>query len=294
MAGMPIPLLLVLAGAPSAPIPRVERPLVVGHRGARARFPENTLPAVRHAIGAGSDGIEVDMRVTADDVPVVVHDGTLPPDRCRGPLGRRVPPGLAIRALSFAALRRYDCGASPDPRFPDQKAVPGTPVPSLAELLDLLGSTGAAGGAGPVLFLELKYEESEPHLSPARDRFARLVTGLLAERGFLGRTIVLSFDHPLLREVRALEPSLATMPLVDSREDLVALARREGAPWVGPRHDRLDEESVAALHAAGVRVFAWTANTPREQDRLRALGVDAIGTDDPAALLARLPADGRE
>ena len=83
------------------------------------------------------------------------------------------------------------------------------------------------------------------------------------------------------------------MPLVDRDVDLVALARREEAAWVGARHDRLTAASVDALHAAGVKVFAWTANAPRDQDRLAALGVDAVGTDDPQAPRAK-SVEGRE
>jgi glycerophosphoryl diester phosphodiesterase len=275
---------LAVAAAPSQP-PEA-RPLVVGHRGARARFPENTLPAVRHALAAGVRGVEVDVRVSADDVLVVTHDATLPPGRCRAPDGRRIPPGLAIRGLSFDALRRYDCGAFADPRFPAQRAVPGTPIPSLDEVLGLLASPGPPTARDVTLFLELKREE-DPRLSPPREPFARLVVEALEKRAFTGRTIVLSFDHALLRAVRALEPALPTMPLVDREEDLAALALREGAAWVGPRHTRVTAASVAALHAAGVRVFAWTANRAADQDRLAAMGVDAIGTDDPAGLLAR-------
>ena len=287
MGRMPIPLLVALAGLLVAAVPEAPRVLVVGHRGARARFPENTLPAVRHALEAGADGVEVDVRVTADDVPVVAHDATLPPDLCRAAGGRRVPGGLAIRGLSFEALRRYDCGADANPAFPDQRAVPGTPIPSLGELLDLLAAPGPPGSRRAILFLELKYDEREPALSPPRDRFARLVVDLLKKRGFTERTIVLSFDRPLLREVRALEPALATMPLVRGSEDLADVARREKASWIGPRQDRVTEEAVSALHAAGVRVFAWTANSPGDQERLARIGVDAVGTDDPAALVAR-------
>lgn len=287
MAAMPIPLLVLLAGAPVPAGPPPPRPLVVGHRGARARFPENTLPALRHALEAGADGVEIDVRVTADDVLVLSHDATLPPDLCRGADGRRARSGLAVRGLSFEALCRFDCGAVPNPRFPSQRAVPGTPIPSLVEVLDLLSAGEPSSARAATLFLELKHEEGAPDLSPPREHFARLVVGLLKERGFAGRTIVLSFDHLLLRAVRALDPALRTMPLVDENVDLAALALREGAPWVGPRHGRLTAASVEALHAAGVKVFAWTANAPRDQDRLASLGVDAVGTDDPLALVER-------
>lgn len=287
MSGMPIPLLVLLSGAPAPAAPRPPLPLVVGHRGARARFPENTLPALRHALASGADAVEVDVRVTADDVLVLAHDATLPADLCRWADGRRIRPGLAIRGLTFEALGRFDCGAVPNPRFPAQRAVPGTPIPSLAQLLDLLSADEASGARPATLFLELKHEEGEPSLSPPRAQFARLVVDLLKEHAFTDRTIVLSFDHPLLRAVRSLAPALRAMPLVDESVDLADLARREGASWIGPRHGRLTAASVAALHAAGVKVFAWTANAPRDQDRLAALGVDALGTDDPQALVER-------
>lgn len=280
-------LLLFALAAAAVPAQAPEaRPLVVGHRGARARFPENTLPAVRHALAAGARGVEVDVRVSSDDVLVVTHDATLPPGRCRAPGGGRVPPGLAIRGLSFDALRRYDCGAVADPRFPAQRTVPGTRIPALDEVLELLASPGPPSTREATLFLELKRED-DPSLSPPRERYARLVVDALQKRGFTGRTIVLSFDYPLLRAVRALEPALPAMLLVDRETNLAALALREGAAWVGPRHTRLTADSVEALHAAGVRVFAWTANSAADQDRLAAMGVDAVGTDDPAGLLAR-------
>lgn len=287
MDAMPIPLLVLLSGVPAPALPPQPRPLVVGHRGARARFPENTLPAVRHALSAGADGVEIDVRVSADDVLVLSHDATLPPARCRTVDGRRAPAGLAIRGLSLEALRRFDCGAVPDPAFPAQRAVRGTPIPTLAEVLDLLDAPEPEAARRATLFLELKHEEGSPALSPGRDHFARLVIDLLKERGFADRTIVLSFDHPLLNAVRAHGPALLTMPLVDEDVDLVALAQREQAPWVGARHGRLTAASVAAVQGAGVKVFAWTANAPRDQDRLAAAGVDALGTDDPQALVER-------
>ncbi|MBK6405778.1 MAG: hypothetical protein IPF66_12485 [Holophagales bacterium] len=283
---MPIPLLVLLAGAP-APAPPPSPRLVVGHRGARARFPENTLPAVSHALSAGADGVEIDVRVSADDVLVLSHDATLPPARCRTFDGRRASAGLAIRGLSLRGPRRFDCGAVTDPAFPAQRAVRGTPIPTLAEVLDLLAAPEPEAARRATLFLELKREEGSPTLSPGRDHFARLVVDLLKERGFLGQD-----DRPLLRPCPCCAPSGRWSPRSARcprrhRVDLAALARREEAAWIGARHGLLTAASVVAVHGAGAKVFAWTANAPRDQDRLAAVGVDAVGTDDPQALVER-------
>src|ERR1700722_7996848 len=91
------------------------RILVHGHRGARARRPENTLPAFQYAIEQGVDAIELDVLVTKDNVVVVLHDPEINAAICLGP-----KPGIAIRALTLAELREYDCGAKRNPLFPMQ------------------------------------------------------------------------------------------------------------------------------------------------------------------------------
>src|SRR5581483_5165466 len=95
------------------------RPAVHGHRGARAVFPENTLPAFEYAIHAGVDAVELDVLATKDDVLVVTHDPLMNADLCRGG-----PAGLAVRELTFDELVRYDCGSRPNPGFPRQRTVP--------------------------------------------------------------------------------------------------------------------------------------------------------------------------
>src|ERR1700709_578415 len=105
------------------------RILVHGHRGARGRRPENTLPAFRYAIEQGVDFLELDVAVTKDHVAVVSHDPLLHATICSGP-----QLGIPIHTLTAAELRQYDCGAKKNPLFPDQVPVPGTTVPTLDEV----------------------------------------------------------------------------------------------------------------------------------------------------------------
>src|SRR5689334_6340471 len=80
------------------------RILVHGHRGARARRPENTLPAFEYAIQQGVDALEMDMAVTKDNIIVVSHDPILKPPVCRGPAK-----SAAIHQLTLAQVREWDC-----------------------------------------------------------------------------------------------------------------------------------------------------------------------------------------
>ena len=103
IAGL-VPVLLQAAQAPKI--------LVHGHRGARARLPENTLPAFEYAIHEGVDALEMDMAVTKDNVIVISHDPILETPVCSGPRN-----GVVIHTLTLAEVRQWDCGAVQNPNF---------------------------------------------------------------------------------------------------------------------------------------------------------------------------------
>src|SRR5271155_5053535 len=124
--------LLILALAGLFLMPAAPRILVHGHRGARAMYPENTIPAFRYAIEIGVDFLEMDVAVTKDSVLVISHDPHINGEICTGP-----HPGIAIHELTLSELRQYDCGTLKNPRFPKQQPVPGTCIPTLDEVLNL-------------------------------------------------------------------------------------------------------------------------------------------------------------
>jgi glycerophosphoryl diester phosphodiesterase len=251
---------------------------VHGHRGARAVLPENTIPAFLHAIQAGADAIELDVLITRDDVPVVCHDPFLRRAVCRGPRRLR-----AVRALTLAELRRWDCGARPNPRFPRQQPVPGTPVPTLDEVL-------ALAPLGRFDFnIEAKLFPYRPSWTPPPERFAELVLEAIRRRGLEPRVIFQSFDYRVLRAMRQLSGvvRIAALGGVGLR-GFVWLARRAGATIVAPAKRLVTPRRVGRAHAAGLQVIAWTANTSRDWNRLIRAGVDGIITDDPEGLIAHL------
>jgi len=252
---------------------------VHGHRGARAMRPENTIPAFEYAIDAGVDALEMDVAVTKDDVLVVSHDPTFNAEICRGSSASKV-----IRELTFAELRAWDCGSLANPNFPKQTPEPGTRIPALEEVL-------ALAGRGKFLFnIETKIFKEHPQYTPPPQRFAELLLQVIDRHSLRDRVIVQSFDFRTLAAMKKLAPDIRLAALDEDEKlgDFVTVARSAGARIIAPEKGMVTPQRVAAAHQAGLEVIPWTANTPQEWDSLIAAGVDAIISDDPAALIAYL------
>jgi glycerophosphoryl diester phosphodiesterase len=265
--------------AESAAAPRI---LVHGHRGARALRPENTLAAFEYAIQAGVDVLELDLAVTKDNVLVASHDPVLPEAICTGGSGTRV-----IREMTLEQLRRWDCGATRNPQYPKQQAVPGTRVPSLDEVF-------ALAPRGSFHFnIETKIDPKQPQYTPPPEEFARLLVDVIRRHKLEKRAIIQSFDFRTLRAARKLAAEIPRAALyMGLPRDLVAMTREAEATMLSPHFLLVTKAVVDQAHAAGFPVVPWTANEPAQWDKLIGAGVDAIISDDPAALIAHLKQKG--
>lgn len=257
----------VLAPAAHPLLAPAAQPWVIGHRGASATAPENTLPAFDAAWSSGCGWIEADVQPTADDVPMMLHDAEL--DRTtdgRGP----------IRHLSAEQVRALDAGSWFGPGGTSPCA--GAVVPFLSEVV-------AGLSAQRSLLLEIKGRHTRAQVAAA--------LGVLQASGWNERVLVESFEVQALRYVRELEPQRPVGLLVHVlHEDPVAVCAELGAAAYNPDHRLLRDrpEVVEELHAAGVAVVAYTADDPDDWAFLTGLGVDGIVTNDPAELLAWLQA----
>ncbi len=262
--------------------------LVHGHRGARAVRPESTLPAFQYALDLGVDVLELDMAVTRDDVVVVSHDPVLNEKICSGP-----GPARPIHSMTFAELQQWDCGAKINPEFPRQKAFPGTRMPALDQVFELARGR-RSGRSKPVEFnIETKISPSHPDWAPPPKRFVELVLAVIRKHGLEDRVILQSFDFRTLAEMRQMEPrirlsALTSNPMALWRE----IAKETGAPILSPERRLVTADRVREAHGRGVQVVPWTANEPDEWERLVDAKVDAIITDDPAALIRFLEKRG--
>jgi glycerophosphoryl diester phosphodiesterase len=228
---------------------------VIAHRGASGTAPENTLPAFRRAEELGADMIELDVQLTRDGHPVVIHDRTL--DRTTSGRG-------AVRRRTLAEIGLLDAGFWFGRRFAD------TRVPTLGEVLEAVGIP---------INVELK--------AAGDDGLERRVLDTVTRAGALDRVVFSSFDGASLGRLRALsgDADLAVLWPGRAIARAVALADRVGARSLHLRTSRVVASAITAGHAAGFAVRVWTVNAPAEFARLTDAGADGVFTDYPERFL---------
>lgn len=221
--------------------------LSIAHRGARGYEPENTLRGFQAALALGADGIELDVHLTLDGIPVVIHDATV--DRTTAGSGQ-------VRDMTFEQISRL--ALSPD-----------TAVPRLQDVLDLIP-------ADRLMNIELKVAE-------AADPVCTLIEEYVHKRGFTYKSfIVSSFEWPALQQIRNLNREIPVGVLTATDLDLaIGFAGFIKAETIHPYFHLINKESVLAMQSSGLRVFTWTVNREEDIDLVRAMAVDAIITDYP-------------
>lgn len=239
--------------------PSAQRVFVVAHRGNSAFAPENTLAALLQAVELGADAVEVDLRLSADGEVVLLHDATL---------GRTTDAAdVPVAALGAAEIRRADAGSWKSPEFAGER------VPLLREALELL-----AGRCR--VFAELKVRS-----------LAGPLARLAAETGTLGQLTVLTWDkHPEdLADVRRFLPGVPVLELGDAPPDpgpgYFAAKRAAGLAGLDCKFSTVTPAFTAAARAAGMPVWVWTLNEPRDMRTAVSCGSAGITTDNPGMLL---------
>lgn len=239
---------------------RLGFPLVIGHRGASAYAPENTLSAFERAVALGADGVELDAKLTADGQIVVIHDQTL--ERTTNGAGK-------VRQKTLAELRGLDAGSWFGAAFA------GELIPTLEQVLETVG--------GKIL-VDIELTNYATPFDPLPERAAELVRRM----GLQDRVIFTSFFPTNLYRARRVLPQVAAGQLAWVGR-LGALTRgwlgRQVAPrWSVPYYTDLSAAYIRQQHLRNRRVIAWTVNQPEDAARLLAWGVDGIITDDPVMI----------
>jgi len=256
-------------------IDRNDLPLIIAHRGASAHAPENTLAAFQLALDAGADGVEFDVQLAKDGVPVVIHDANLL---------RTAGIDTKVADLMSAELAQVDAGSwfnKAHPALADDLFA-GQHVPTLREVLRVVGWSNG------LLYIELKSE------TPDVEALCAAVCMEIRDSNLLPHIIVKSFRLGAIPMVRLLCPEVQTAALfapniknlLKRKKHIIAIAREIGAHQLSLHYSLATRKLTSLAAEANMPVTIWTADNPKWIKRCRKLGIGALITNDPQKLLA--------
>ena len=236
------------------------RPLVIAHRGASADAPENTIAAFELALEQGADGIELDIHLSADGHPVVIHDFTL--ERTTNGSG-------PVSAQRVRDLKRLDAGGWLERRFLGQR------IQTLHEVLERFRNRAR-------FWIELK---AGSRVYPGIEE---RVVSTLEIYDVIDRALVQSFDQEAIALTRSLNREVRVGALVEEAPMQAALLAPGVANAICPGANLVTESLLIRIREAGLECYVWTVNEPALMDRLVSWQVNGIITDRPGVLFARL------
>ena len=271
-------------------------PIVHAHRGGAAIYPENTIPAMLHAVEIGVPMLELDLHVTRDSQVVVSHDAYMNPIKALKPNGEEIPIDSArmysIYSMTYDSLKRYDVGSRPNPAFPNRKNLKCS-VPLVSDLIDSVEHSTQSKGLCPVGYnIEIKsWPDKDGIYSPDYRTFADLCMRVLLSKNLGDRLLLQCFDPRTLNYVHEKYPNVRLSYLVeDMTVDFEELMKRINfVPQViSPNHAMVDSAFMDKSRKLGMEVAPWTVDEKDEILRLRTLGVDAIITNRPDSVMTWL------
>ena len=241
----------------------MHKPTIIAHRGFSAAAPENTIPAFLSAIDAGADMIEFDVRLTADNRLVIIHDATL--DRTTTGHG-------AVSHQTLSELRRLDAGAWFGSAFA------GSVIPTLDDVLEL------CHGRGVLANIEVKTEERR--VAPL-DQLADVVAASVSELGATDSVVISSYSRRVVSRLSDTDRRLATALLTDrlfTNRHVTVVAQQVGAIALHVPYRLATSQLADRARQRGLISAVHTVNDPTDMTRAVNMGFDAIFTDRPDRL----------
>jgi glycerophosphoryl diester phosphodiesterase len=222
---------------------------IIGHRGAAAEEPENTLRGFSRALDAGAGAVELDVQLTQDGRLAVIHDETV--DRTTNGRGR-------VQDFTLAELQRLDAGQ-------------GERIPALEEVVELVRGRGQ-------LLVELKQPESAPAL-----------LRLCREHLLFEDLRAISFWHPVIKDLKEEEPRLRTgLLMVGCPANPGGLARAAATDTLVLNYRYVNRELADLAQRQGVKVSVWNIDDPETLAPYLELNLEAICTNRPGEIISYL------
>lgn len=265
---------------------------IQGHRGARALFPENTEFGMLNALQFEDlTTLEMDVVISKDKQVVLSHEPWFSSDFCCFPNDDRLLPKddekFRLYEMSYAEIKRWDCGRRPNKKFPKQHPW-GQPKPLLKDVILNVREYCAEQKRADVNFnIEIKSRpEWDNFMTPEPNEFAKLVYEVVKNSEVKDRITIQSFDTRSLKAIHALDPELKLVLLVEGEKDYKKkLAELDFTPAIySPHYSLIDKPTVDELHKLGLKVIPWTVNDSVDMMKTIETGVDGMISDDPGLL----------
>lgn len=226
--------------------------MVFGHRGAKQYGPENTIGTIKKGRAVGMDGVELDIRTTMDDRPVIMHDATV--DRTTNSSGE-------VCKMNEDVVLKLDAGE-------------GEKVPSLINVLDEFRRVSVT------FLLELKHPSTALPTADILDHY-------IQNKGMSSnRLIVISFYHQLLVMIKEKYPKIITGASIKSiPESMAACGEYTQSHYVLPPIDELDENFMQDAQQRSQKVITWVCDSEEQIKKAKTLGVHGVISSDPKMVI---------
>ena len=260
------------------------------HRGGRGLYPENSIGAMKMAIGLPKvTTLEMDCHISKDNKVVVFHDDYLNPKFIQytdgKPLSGKDNKGT-VYDYNYADLSRFDIGSKFYKDFPKQEKTP-TAIPLLADLIDETEALAKKMRTAPMFYnIETKSTEGKDGIyHPDPRQFSDLLLQVVIDKGIAPRTVIQSFDKRTIQYIHRTYPQIKTSYLISgkNKKNVAQLVEELGyRPFIiSPYYTLVTPTFVNDAHKAGIKVLPWTVNDKAEIEKLKKLGVDGIISDYP-------------
>jgi glycerophosphoryl diester phosphodiesterase len=255
-------------------------PLIIGHRGASAVAPENTLTSFGRAFADGAVGIELDVRLARDGIPVVIHDASLRRTALRK--------GLVAETTS-SELGTTEVGSWFNRARPQLARAEYTRqfVPTLDQVLAFVKNHPQA----VAIYVEMKTDQAESTYV----ELSRAVVQLILDHALRSRVVVVSFNLKAVAQIKMIDPSIRTGALFEPRRDtvkiirkhpMIAAARECGAEEILLHRSIANRRNVALSLEGDLLPVVWTVDDPKWVRRAESSGIHAVITNHPATMVA--------
>ena len=219
--------------------------IIMGHRGAAALEPENTLLSIKKAMEIGVDAVEIDVHLSKDKEIVIIHDLTL--DRTTNGTG-------LVSNYTLSELKKYDAGK-------------GEAIPTLQEVMELTDKNVK-------LVIELKQKGTES-----------IVVDQIKKNKLEDNVYVISFWHRLVKNIKETDKNIKTGVLLVGCPANTSIADQISADALFMKYTFVDTEIVELSHKNGLKVFIWNIDDPFLIKPFADIGVDGIGSNNPGILV---------